>query len=89
MQLKLAGPEHTEDSIKSLRSAVDEKAGELRQLNEEREAIEVKRAEAAARTRAAESALREAHQQKLVQRQRLLEQQALQVPCQLQMLVIR
>lgn len=79
LQLKLATPDITADQVSAIRFAAAAKLADLKQLRQQRSDIEVQRGEAADGMRAAEAALREAHQQRLLQRQRLLEQQALQV----------
>jgi hypothetical protein len=79
LQLKLAAPDITSEQVAAVRGEAAVKVGQLQQLRQQREQAEAQRGEATARLRAAESALRDAHQQRLQQRQWALEQQALQV----------
>jgi hypothetical protein len=79
LQLKLAAPDITTEQVAAVRGQAAAKVSQLQQLRLEREQAEVQHGEAAARLRAAEAALRDAHQQRLQQRQWALEQQALQV----------
>lgn len=79
LQLKLATPDITSVQLAEIRSQAATKVSELQKLRQLREVTEAERGVASARVRAAEAALRDAHQQRLQQRQWVLEQQAMQV----------
>lgn len=72
-------PDITSAQLAEIRSQAAAQVSELQKLRPQREATEAQRGVAAVRVRAAEAALRDAHQQRLQQRQWALEQQAMQV----------
>jgi hypothetical protein len=79
VQLGLAGPTLTAQQIKASQATVTKKREQLQGLRQQRERLAATRDAAAVDLRKAEAVLREAHFGRLQQRQKLLEQQAMQV----------
>lgn len=79
VQLGLVNPALTHDQIRGSQGTVAEQRAQLQGLRQQRDALAAARDAAAGGLRQAEAVLRDAHYEQLQQRQRLLEQQAMQV----------
>jgi hypothetical protein len=78
LQLGLADPSLDAQKIKASQAAVTAKWEQLQGLRQHRERLAATRDAAAVNLRKAEAVLRDAHYERLQQRQKLLEQQAMQ-----------
>jgi trans-aconitate methyltransferase len=79
LQLALVNPSLTAEDIKASQGTVAQQRAQLQALRQQREALAAARDAATTALRQAEAVLRDAHYERLQQRQKLLEQQAMQV----------